>query len=171
MRVWIGTMLILTHFATGFVAFARPLPLPPPPTPRAAGAPARVPNRDPVRVRSARPPPLPPPPAPRAAGAPVPVPNRDTVAVTARLLPPPPPTAPRVAGEPAPVPDRDAVAPPASEPTGPTIHPRLLRTPTYQNAFDPSMGYVAGSQIREDQEDVRHPLILSPGFVVSFPIH
>jgi hypothetical protein len=110
MKVWvcIGTMLTLTCFTTGIVAFARPLPLPPPP-------------------------------APRAAGAPAPIPNRDTV----------------------------SPAPP--KPTGPTVQPQLLRTPTYQNSFDPSMGYVAGSQIEEDQEDIRHPLVPSPGLVVSIP--
>ncbi len=173
MKVRIGTMLILTYFTTDIVAFARSLPLPPPPTPRAARAPAPVPNRDAVAVTFARPLPLPPSAAPRAARAPAPVPNRDAVAVaSARLLPLPPPAAPRLAGVPAPLPNLDAVAPPAtSEATGPTIRPQLLRTPTYQNSFDPSMGYVAGSQIREDQEDLRHPLIPSPGFVVSIPFH
>jgi hypothetical protein len=95
-----------------------------------------------------------------------------SVVAFARPLPLPPPPAPRTAGVPAPVPNRDAVAPPAPlAPTGPTIHPRLLQTPTYQNSFDPSTGYVAGSQMREDQEDLRHPLIPSPGFVVSIPLH
>jgi hypothetical protein len=94
------------------------------------------------------------------------------VVAFARPLPLPPPPAPRAANAPAPVPNRDAVAPlEPLAPTGPTIHPQLLRTPTYQNSFDPSMGYAAGAQIQEDQEDIRHPLIPSPGFVVSIPIH
>lgn len=93
------------------------------------------------------------------------------IVASARTVPLPPPPAPRVAGAPAPVPNRDAVAPPAPlASTSPTIHPQLLRTPTYQNSFDASMGYAAGSQIREDQEDLRHPLIPSPGFVVSIPL-
>jgi len=80
-------------------------------------------------------------------------------------IPPIPPFQPNV--EPAPVPDRDAQAPPQPQQPGPKIVPRLLRVPTFHSDFDPSMGFVSGSHVTEDQADRR--LTPSPGFVLQIP--
>lgn len=80
-------------------------------------------------------------------------------------IPPIPPAAP--AAEPAPIPDRDAAAPPAQQDAGPKIVPRLVRVPTYHSDFDPSLGYVSGSHVTEDQSDRK--LTPSPGFSLQIP--
>jgi hypothetical protein len=82
-------------------------------------------------------------------------------------IPPIPPLHRSVDG-PAPVPDPDATAPRLPQTADPTITPRLLRLPTYQNTFDPSQGYLNGSRVEEDPTDRR--LVPSPGVALTIPI-
>lgn len=85
-----------------------------------------------------------------------------------RPLPIPPIPPPQRDEAPAPVPDPDAAPPPQPEATGPTVVPRFLHVPTYQNQFDPSAGYVTGSRVQEDQTDRR--LAPSPGVRLEIPL-
>jgi hypothetical protein len=81
-------------------------------------------------------------------------------------LPPIPPAHPPTDG-PAPMPDRDASAPQAPAFEGPTITPRVVRIPTFNN-LDPSQGYISGSRLQEDAEADRR-LTLSPGLNLRLP--
>ena len=82
-------------------------------------------------------------------------------------IPPIPPAA-RPAVQPAPVPDPDAAPPAQANNGGLRVVPRLLHVPTYQNEFDSSAGYMAGSRLQEDQSD--HKLTPSPGVSLQIPL-